>query len=364
MSPQPVPRPRLPHILELDGLRGIAALLVFFHHLSYVSITPTHGTFLIKTMYSLTSLAYGGVDLFFVLSGFLITNILIGERESKRYYKDFYWKRALRIFPLYVACLAFLLMTYPASWKYVVLALLFIANLSASFHVVALGPFWTLAIEEQFYILWPTVVRRRKIDHLQKTALGIVIACILLRLVAAHFGHHNYGLTPLRCDGLAGGALLACWWTRRGSPQGASLKENSMMAACFFIGVLLLLPEMTSLRAAHAAYFAAMSQTGLTLIALSVVAHIVSHTNASWLAWARSRALTFMGLISYAFYMIHGYVYISWDRHHDQLFLDENGPYLMRLVTVLAATIMLAVLSRYIIELPAQRLRKYVLPKH
>ena len=107
------------------------------------------------------------------LSGFLITSLLIKDRESAAYYHDFYWKRALRILPVYLLCLAGVLLFVPGSARFALLALLFVANFARVFHVQPEGPFWSLAIEEQFYIFWPTLVRRRSVEAIGWWAAGI-----------------------------------------------------------------------------------------------------------------------------------------------------------------------------------------------
>src|ERR1700749_3268035 len=203
------PSRHLGHIRELDGIRGLAALLVFFHHLCFTSIeTPGWGA-PVRALHAIFSVGNSGVDIFFVLSGFLISAILIESRESSSYYQDFYWKRALRILPLYILVLVGVFCFMPDSTRYVILSAFFISNFSQLFHVTTEGPLWTLAIEEQFYLLWPTVVRRRSIEQLRHWAMGIGIAAVVLRLVAAAFGHFNYHYTFFRCDALAAGAFLA-----------------------------------------------------------------------------------------------------------------------------------------------------------
>jgi peptidoglycan/LPS O-acetylase OafA/YrhL len=159
---------RLVHIRELDGLRGIAAIMVFFHHVCFTSINPDVWGPGVRFIYSLSSQGFAGVDVFFVLSGFLITSLLVEDRSDPAYYQNFYWKRALRILPLYAICLLAVYTFSPNTGGYVLLSALFISNFAHLFNIASDGPFWTLAIEEQFYLLWPTVVRRRSIAQLGK----------------------------------------------------------------------------------------------------------------------------------------------------------------------------------------------------
>lgn len=361
-----VPRTqRLVHIRELDGLRGVAALLVLFHHVWYTSY-PVAGTRLIA--YASMASEYGrtGVDLFFVLSGFLITSLLIKARHSPRYYQDFYWKRVLRVLPLYLACLLGVALFQRGSLPGVAMAAFFVANFSSVFHIASTGPFWTLAIEEQFYILWPTVVRRRNVDTLQHWALLIGGGCILLRLVAAWFGHYNYYLSFLRCDGLAFGALLACWFMQGGERLGGARRERLTLTLAPVAGMLLaafgFAVHTSSLRAVALA--AAIAQTGVTLLAGSVVGLLIRNRGAAALAVFRGPVLTFVGLISYALYMLHFYVLQVWDHVAGAPDPGSNTVFLERTFGILGISVALALLSRYVLELPALRLRRYVLPPH
>jgi peptidoglycan/LPS O-acetylase OafA/YrhL len=249
------------------------------------------------------------VDLFFVLSGFLITSLLIKDRASKSYYQDFYWKRTLRILPLYILCLLGVAIFVPHSGREILLSALFLINFAQIFHVDATGPFWTLAIEEQLYILWPTVVRRRTVHQLTRWALAIDFGAMALRFIAASLGHYNYHFTFLRCDGLAAGALLACWYETRKNTSVARRRESIGMALTSTLGVFCLLarPLMSSTLRGQA-FDADLYQTGVTLIAASVVAFAIANSGSAVLAIFRSRLLIFFGLISYAMYMTHLYV--------------------------------------------------------
>lgn len=196
----------------LDGLRAIAAILVFLHH------------------YASLPLGWVGVDVFFVLSGFLITGILYESRYSVRRYRDFYIRRSLRIFPLYYALLGLVLLAsagagIPLLWP-VALWPLYLGNylrsiLSTSLYdgigLVVLGHLWSLCVEEQFYLIWPTVVfsafSRKRIERLCVAVITIVplvraVLCWLLpsRLIELE---SLYRAMPTRLDALVIGALVA-----------------------------------------------------------------------------------------------------------------------------------------------------------
>ena len=360
MAPTQTRLRSLPHLRELDGVRGIAALLVFFHHICSASIQPEHWGPGVRWLQSFFLGGTVGVDIFFVLSGFLITSLLIRDRESPSYYRDFYWKRALRILPVYFACLLGILLFIPGSRGYVLLAALFIANFANVFHIEPAGPFWSLAVEEQFYLIWPTLVRRRSVHQLRNWAIGIIGTVILLRVIAAGFGHHNYHITPMLCDELAAGALLACGFERRQRENLKSSAHDPLFIAALVIGLLLFFLSNLPPISQQLAIAATIYQTATMLLCAAAIGLIISHTESKLLGFLRSRVLTFFGLISYAFYMVHTYVMQVYDRMRP-LTAGDTPAYATRLVIVLAITIVVCLLSRYLIELPAQSLRKRVL---
>jgi peptidoglycan/LPS O-acetylase OafA/YrhL len=353
------------HIRELDGVRGLAALMVFFHHVCFTSIPAGDSaawSLPIRLLRTLSIQGSYGVDLFFVLSGFLITSLLLEARARPAYYHDFYWKRALRILPLYVLCLLGVLCFVPGSRNFVLLSALFLSNFAHVLHVQGGGPFWTLAIEEQFYLLWPTVARRRAIGELQHWALAIGLGTIALRLLAAAFGHRDYYFTFFHCDGLAWGAWLACWWSQRDAARETAQREGHAILAGLVIGALLFAAIPSSVASLRAMAFAAsLRQTGIALFAAAAVAFLITHGGARSLALLRSRTLTFFGLISYAMYMIHLYVMEEYDRLRGGLPVGDNAAYTVRFACILAGSIAFCLLSRYLIELPAISLRRFVL---
>lgn len=355
---------RLVHIRELDGLRGLAAIMVFFHHVCFTSIDPAGWGLGVRLLARVSIWGRTGVDLFFVLSGFLITSLLIEARPQPSYYTDFYWKRALRILPLYALCLLGVLLLIPGDHGYVLLSALFLSNFASALHITSNGPFWTLAIEEQFYLLWPTVIRRRSVAQVQRWAVCIGLGAVLLRLVAAAFGHFNYHLTFMRCDGLAVGAFLACRYQMHRTGSSGSAAEIHAIRLGVLLGIalsMLGLVNATTLRAT--AFLSAAEQTGITILYGAIIAYLIRHSGRPGLALLRSRLLTFFGLISYAMYMTHLYVLEGYDHFRGALVPGDTLGYTVRFATVLAVTIALCVVSRYLVELPAISLRRYVLAR-
>ncbi len=243
------------------------------------------------------------------------------------------------------------------------MAALFVVNFASVFHVPAVGPFWTLAIEEQFYLLWPTVVRRRSVAQLIRWSVGIGLSAVILRLVAASFGHHNYDLTFLHCDGLAIGAFIACCYSQRNSTNASSsILQARWIVAAFAAGLVLFVIRFLPFgNAREGAFLAASGQTGITLLAGSIIAFVIVHSGAGYLAIFRSRLFTFFGLISYAFYMVHMYVLMAYDHLRGPLAGGDLSAYAVRFFAVLAISVGISLLMYYLIERPALSLRRYVL---
>ncbi len=353
---------RFTHILELDGLRGIAVLLVFYHHLCF-TVRPAGWGQPFQFLYATSAFGYNGVALFFVLSGFLITSLLLEASPKRGYYRNFYWKRALRIAPLYAFCLVVLAVALPGSRKYVLLCVLFVSNFASIFHIASWGPFWSLAVEEQFYLVWPTVVHRRSLSAIQRFAAALFVAVFLLRLVSAAFGHHNYYLTWLCCDTLAAGAWIACWYRER-DPQTAPRRTEARTFLGGFVlaSLLIALSFAPSANPRIFAMLAASSASGTTILFATILACIVSRQGSPIFAILRSRLLQFFGLVSYAMYMLHSYILNFYDLHHQAITPNDYAAYTRRAALVTFVTLAFSLISRYVIELPAQSLRRHVLP--
>ena len=209
---------RLP---TLDGLRAIAILLVVPHNLNLMVTAGGIAHVFIAALYR----GWIGVQLFFVLSGFLITGILLDARDAPDYYRSFFVRRALRIFPLYYATLLVLFVLLPAlglvptSFKRDAMIELsywaYFSNWYGPFHQgeESVSHFWSLALEEQFYFLWPFVIHRRSAGWVMRLCLAIAAASLLLRVVMLLAGTPGiYTFLVTRMDALAlGGAVAAAF---------------------------------------------------------------------------------------------------------------------------------------------------------
>lgn len=205
------------YIPQFDSLRGVAVLAVMLFHGSHdMQSLP---------MARYVEFGWTGVDLFFVLSGFLITGILLDTRSRKGYFANFYARRILRIWPLYFALLGGMFLAAPfvaPRWAAVAMAgarpvwpfVLFMQNLAIAHAITGpLSATWSLAIEEQFYFAWPLLIWLLPRKGIQRLAIAIVICSPLLRLglTLSHAHVAMYFNTFTRLDGLAAGSFLAIW---------------------------------------------------------------------------------------------------------------------------------------------------------
>ena len=206
--------PEIKRIPQLDGIRGLAILLVMLFHFFWFPMAAglpisANDSWLRPILLS----CWVGVDLFFVLSGFLITGILVDARARPGYFKNFYARRVLRIFPLYYLFLAaWLALTgYQSLWLWSYTANIHMAREGWTAVPSAVDHLWSLAIEEQYYLLWPVVIYFLKPKQALFVCAGLAMLCPLIRF---HYFHVNqplsaYMLTHARLDSLAWGALLA-----------------------------------------------------------------------------------------------------------------------------------------------------------
>jgi len=300
------------YLPELDGLRGLAILWVVLYHCDPL----LQGTWL----HRVAEWGWAGVDIFFVLSGFLITANLLGARDKPHYFHNFHARRALRIWPVYVLVLAVVYLNAPwfivpnvgvlaaikaaPWWAYI----FFVQNL---FHISlpsALGPTWALAVEEQYYFFWAPLVRwlggPKRIWALAGVLACALVCSPLLRHLNPVWLWNLPNHTLIKLDGIALGSLLAlglytiqlsrrvCLWL------GLGAFVLGIFAAATIAGGTSLLD--TALAAGFAgAVLALMATTGARNPVNAVL---------------RRGPLAFYGRISYGLYMIHiaAFIFIGW----------------------------------------------------
>jgi peptidoglycan/LPS O-acetylase OafA/YrhL len=299
----PIQRPNwLPaYIPELQGLRGVAVLAVLFYHCH----PRLEGTWI----HYASLWGWAGVNLFFVLSGFLITSILLEARGKPHYFRNFYGRRALRIWPVYFLVLIVVYLNAPwfigpTVWDAVKTApwLAYIFFLQNLFHIAippAIGPTWSLAIEEQYYFAWAPLVRFLRRPWLLATVLiCALVGSPLLRLTQWKWLTPTHTLIHL--DGIALGSLLAL-----GLYTLTLTRRHWFLVGCasliFGIGA-----------AATFAGGTAFLDSGLALGFAGAVTMAIASTGAHnpLNALLRTGPLAFYGRISYGLYMTHISVFI------------------------------------------------------
>ncbi len=329
-------------IPQLDGLRGIAILMVFAAHALHVPML------------------WMGVDLFFVLSGYLITGILLHLREQREvegYWGPFYLRRAQRILPPYLGFLIFVALAFAPPWRHIWYWYVFFgANFPLALGrvtVEALAPLWSLAVEEQFYLIWPLIVLRCKNDRLRRIAFSVVILAPLLRAAATSlFSNHFpiYSLTPFRADTLAFGAFVAV----AESESGGWIRSMRRRAAWGSVGsgvFLLALSLFPSFRTgANSVFFNAGGYSLSVLMFGGALIYVLGTREGvvhSLLTW---RPLRYLGRISYTFYLYHVAVLVIVSHY-----LNSS---ILRAVAGLVLTSTIAALSWHILESPILKRRK------
>ncbi len=279
-------------------------------------LAPRSGAWHLLTAFS--SLGWIGVQLFFALSGFLITAALLDSQDGPHYFRNFYARRALRILPLYYAVLLALLVVLPRfiaprvpfSYEQQAALWLFVLNWTQS-SPYGFGHFWSLAIEEQFYLLWPLVVWRLAPRRLLTVCLWIAAAALLLRCLLVAYGTDPWALyinTACRMDALTLGAAGACVLR---IPQ---LRERllSRLPALSAL-VLMLLLAGAALTHAYDRDRWSGETFGYTLLALCSATFVTAAAvmpgsaaragGGALLTWAPLRSC---GIYSYAMYVFHG----------------------------------------------------------
>jgi len=319
------------HLPALDGVRGIAILLVILVHLSAI----------LRDMGIQRYLGFGwiGVDLFFVLSGFLITRILLDTRNDSRYYQRFYIRRGLRIWPLYyVYLVASILFVHllgrvfahshgdfgsagPPSittplWMY----LFFMQNLywpSLFCSKDAMAVTWSLCIEEHFYFAWPVCVRNSAVATLKYALAALLVLSPCMRILAIYVLRGNpYStwlqtidrFTPLHLDAIATGCLLCLLWEKICSLTW----QFRLFAGAFLFGlaatIFCMMLEQNKI--VYSFCFSALAIMFFGLVGMSLN---------GWLRPLFTHPfLRYIGKISYGLYLIHPYVFLFLQSHRFQ----------------------------------------------
>lgn len=259
----------------LDGLRGIAILLVIVYHCSELLDLGNSSNEFDWFAWSAFQLGWVGVDLFFVLSGFLITGILLDAKSEPNYFRTFYARRSLRIFPLYYLIVLFTFILFPPisdfigsqsvsaaaqldalpstqgkEWWYLLYASNFLAAIEGNMGHRMLAVTWSLAIEEQFYFIWPLVIylfRTKTVMAISCWAVVIAFICRCGLVVAMREGYLDLNRTAIyvwpfcRMDALSIGAIVAILWRRPEALPALKLWSKRCLifgTPLFFVAIL------------------------------------------------------------------------------------------------------------------------------
>ena len=365
------------HLPVLDGLRGLAIMLVMFAH--FLGAAPK-GSELERVLFRYCNHGVFGVDLFFVLSGFLITGILYDSRGSRHYFRNFYMRRFLRIFPLYYAVLFLIFFIWPLApalypaglqessrhqaWLWTYGVNIFLAQRGSWESLPFVGHFWSLAVEEHFYLFWPIVVGIAS----QNTLLRICTACALfslvLRIGLTLLGMNEisiYVLTPSRLDALCIGAFLAV-------ASRSNLREPLTRMVRPALLVLAASVLIVSVGSAAKLFPGVLHAIRSSLVALFFGALLIFCIHSSpadrIVRFFNHSALRFFGKYSYGIYVFQGIIsYLLNEKVAENAATGWVRPHLLLLILRAAAgvglSVLIAVVSYDLYERRFLRLKRW-----
>jgi peptidoglycan/LPS O-acetylase OafA/YrhL len=340
-------------IPQLDAVRGIAVLLVLLHNTDQYPALHLH---------LISDNGWMGVDLFFVLSGLLITGILLDTKQSDGYFRNFYARRCLRIWPLYYSVLLFMFVIVPVLrpseshtvfaarsspwWSYPV----FLQNFLVPIPTMATGALavtWSLAVEEQFYLLWPLVVRFCTEAQLRKIAIAVICISPAVRFYLSQHQVVIYSNTFCRLDGLMAGALLAL------VIRSANFSPSKLLTRAW-IALLLSAPLALVIETTFHARWIVFSLTALASVSFI---YLALFSTQKWLHFLlTNRFLVYTGTISYGIYLLQKIPMDAAKTFH----LDQHQFLALPITT--AATYAMAALSWNLLERPVLRLKRFFEP--
>lgn len=310
----------------LDGVRGLAILLVMGYHYKM-----------------LPSLGWSGVDLFFLLSGFLITGKILETAGRADFYKIFYLRRIQRIFPAYYSLVFLFLIVLPVlspssitnsyrqlihlQWYYWAFAINFYNALHGWTQQIILVPLWSVACEVQFYLLWPIIVMffLKRSLNLIWVFVSIIVVALATRLILPSFPLHvnvaRYVLMPARLDGFATGGLL--YYLMHTNQYTQWFRKGWVLALLAFVTVVCIVWR-TGMEWRLASDTA--SWYGNTLNVLFWAGIMAQALQPGWAArFFRQRWLIISGKYSYGMYLVHVPVKVLLSKWGEQLGYQLEG---------------------------------------
>jgi len=354
----------------LDGLRSLAIVSVLLFHYVNNAIEPQQANSVDRILRAMTSFGWIGVDLFFVLSGFLITRIILDNIRTANFFKVFYIRRSLRIFPIYFLLLLLYVIIsqiitnkeglkmfqYPIPvWYYALYIQNYAMGVQHNFGPQFLTPTWSLAVEEQFYLVFPFLIYLCR----KQFRIPLMLTLVLIAILTRSFLHTNfyayYTWLPSRIDSLTVGALLATikttdYFKARVSAIVGSAKMKYALIGMFL--VLILLPEIFPIPIAFKFTIVAFAFGILLFLVLDF-----GFLN----RFLSNRLLVFIGTISYGIYIYHQMVnyLLHWIYFRKDTSFITAEEKLVTMVSVIVTIIMAWASYRYF-EYPLIKIGKSV----
>jgi peptidoglycan/LPS O-acetylase OafA/YrhL len=337
---------------ELDGVRAIAVFMViFFHFFFELDLHPL--------LTKVANFGRTGVSLFFVLSGYLITRILIATKESPGYFSNFYVRRSLRIFPLYYFYLTLIFIILPLiagkpfppfnlqiyNWTY-------LQNFALAFRWEHVSPrhLWSLSVEEHFYLFWPLLIYLLSVKKIVIASISIIVMAFMVQYFMIESDYVAYYFTFARIDELSMGALLAVLEIRN--------KLTHKYAKIYLlISVILAIPTIALM-----AIFTDIDNTIIQIIKydllaftfMSMIGYVISLLETGRVKkFLRTKPMVFSGKISYGIYVYHPLCIAAvWS-----VFPKMNPAVLF--VIAVSFTLLVASASYYLLELNFLKLKRF-----
>lgn len=372
MTTAPAAAPSKIHLPALDGVRGIAILVVLVHNLS---IVEARGTLVEKLWTAFVEAGWVGVQLFFALSGFLITGILVDDRDRPDRLKTFYVRRIVRIFPLYYAFLLLYFVVLPpffpslrrpfgeTLWYF-----LYLSNWSTLAYglLPGLGHVWSLAVEEQFYLVWPWLAGRVRSGAFAWVCAGIAIVSLVARVVLHRLRFDDlwlYSSTATRMDALAMGALVAL--AIRADAWRARLDRLRRPLGMVVIVALAILSVVTHGVNRNNPLMQIYGYSILAVGCALLVSYAATPSAARGLAHP---ILRFFGKYSYGIYVIHPPLKVAvwtWQKARLEAWSADRPVTVdaLFILTIAVSSIVLALVSWAAIEQPFLRLKERLAPR-
>jgi peptidoglycan/LPS O-acetylase OafA/YrhL len=289
---------------ELDGVRAIAVFMVIFFHFFFELNLP-------PLLTKVANFGRTGVSLFFVLSGFLITRILIATKESPNYFSSFYVRRSLRIFPLYYFFLSLIFIIIPlisgkpfAPFNLQVYCWTYLQNFALAFRWDQVGPrhLWSLSVEEHFYLFWPLLIYLLSFRKIVGAIVFIVVMAFVVKYIMIVHDYASYYFTFARMDELAMGALLAVLEIKNKLIDKNANKFLLMSVICA-IPAIALLGIFTDM---NNPFIQIIKYNLLVFTFWGMIAYVISLRDTCWVKrFLRTRPMVFSGKISYGLYIYH-----------------------------------------------------------